>query len=382
MAFFGNNELDSKQREGLLGMASIISGMSTNPNVALQGMASQGIEGIQAKRASDTALALADKQRNRTAEFLVSKGGEFAKIGNALLKSQISGKQAMSMHDTLVGKKVDSTFSILPLSEVRASGLDPSMVYQKSSDGKISPIVSGGGPNIDITNTTGGDNLTATADEEQFKVIGKGSGASVNTLAESYEPARASLRQIDLLSQVGAVMDNSSSLPPAILNALPEGWGSSPLDAYRAVANGVAQGMRVAGSGTQTENDFKILLSRAGSAGMSADARMLIQKGLRAATKRKMDLGAAAQAYQINANPETRNIYIESVKEIQDRPLFSQEERDLLQSFGPKFDFSSLSQEHQNYASQLSDANAKSFLTMPPEMQARLYASFLKTKVN
>ena len=374
---------DDDRRGMALGLASGFAGMSGNPNAGniMQGIGRQQ-DALALRRKEATALDLAGKQKNRTAEFLISKGGEFAKIGNALLKSQIDGKQAMSMHDALVGKKVDSTFNILPLSEVRASGLDPSMVYQKSSDGKISPIVSGGGTNVDITNQMGNGGLAGTADEELFKGIGKGGAATVNALAASYEPARATLKQIDLLSQVGAVMDNSSALPPAILNLLPEGWGSSPLDAYRAVANGVAQGMYVPGSGTQTENDFKILLSRAGSAGMSADSRLLIQKGLRAATQRKMNLGEAALAYQMNPNTDTRKIYQESVKEIQARPLFSEEERDVLQSFGPKFDFSSLPQDQQSYAAQLSDKNAKAFLTMSAEMQARIYAAYLKNKVN
>ena len=375
---------DDDKRGMALGLASGFAGMSGNPNTNSIMAGIEGQRAALAARREKTLLAeQTSNQSNRTAQMLIGKGGEYAEIGQALLLRQIDGKQAMAMAEAISGKKIDETFNIVPVAEVRAAGLDPSMVYQRGKiSNKISPVVSGGGPNIDISNQLGGDSLEGTADEEQFKVIGKGAGASVNELAKSYEPARESLKQIDLLSQVGAVMDNSSSLPPAILNALPEGWGSSPLDAYRAVAAGVAQGMRVPGSGTQTENDFKILLSRAGSAGMSADARMLIQKGLRAATKRKMDLGAAAQAYQINTNVDTRKIYQDRVKEIQDRPLFSQEERDLLQSFGPKFDFSSLSQEHRSYASQLSDANAKSFLTMPPAMQARLYETFLKNKVN
>ena len=62
--------------------------------------------------------------------------------------------------------------------------------------------------------------------------------------------------------------------------------------------------------------------------------------------------------------------------------LFSAEERDLLESFGPKFDFSSLPQTHQTYASQLSDKNAKAFLTMSKAMQDKLYAAYLKSKVN
>jgi len=46
------------------------------------------------------------------------------------------------------------------------------------------------------------------------------------------------------------------------------------------------------------------------------------------------------------------------------------------------FDFSKLPKPQQVYASQLSDKNAKAFLTMPKDMQAKLYAAYLEDKVN
>jgi|TARA_R110000868_G_scaffold408609_1_gene692038 hypothetical protein len=382
-------------KENLLNLASGFASMSGNPNTAsimagIQGQRESLMKRRDAKAAQDLATSKATGQRNKTAEMLIAKGGKYAEIGNQLQNGSITFKQAIDDYQTLSKfnleqsvKEPSVTYSQLPINEVMRRGLDPSIPYQISSDGKVTSVNSGSGVNITNTNAAPSDDqLAGTADEEQFKIIGQGSGKSVNALADSYETARSSLKQIDLLSQVGSIMDNSSALPPSILNMLPEGWGSSPLDAYRAVANGVAQGMYVPGSGTQTENDFRVLLSRAGSAGMTTDARILIQKGLRAATQRKMDLAAAAQAYQINANSDTRKVYQEKVKEIQDRPLFSAEERDLLESFGPKFDFSSLPQTHQTYASQLSDKNAKAFLTMSKAMQDKLYAAYLKSKVN
>jgi hypothetical protein len=382
-------------KENLLNLASGFASMSGNPNTAsimagIQGQRESLMKRRDAKAAQDLATSKATGQRNKTAEMLIAKGGKYAEIGNQLQNGSITFKQAIDDYQTLSKfnleqsvKEPSVTYSQLPINEVMRRGLDPSIPYQISSDGKVTSVNSGSGVNITNTNAAPSDDqLAGTADEEQFKIIGQGSGKSVNALADSYETARSSLKQIDLLSQVGSIMDNSSALPPSILNMLPEGWGSSPLDAYRAVANGVAQGMYVPGSGTQTENDFRVLLSRAGSAGMTTDARILIQKGLRAATQRKMDLAAAAQAYQINTNSDTRKVYQEKVKEIQDRPLFSAEERDLLESFGPKFDFSSLPQTHQTYASQLSDKNAKAFLTMSKAMQDKLYAAYLKSKVN
>ena len=92
MAFFGNNELDSKKREGLLGMASILSGMSTNPNVALQGMASQGIADIQKTRA---ATVSSDKLAKEAEQALRLIGIKHPDLTQAIQGGFMSGKEAV-----------------------------------------------------------------------------------------------------------------------------------------------------------------------------------------------------------------------------------------------------------------------------------------------
>ena len=92
MAFFGNNELDSKKREGLLGMASILSGMSTNPNVALQGMASQGIADIQKNRSATSA---SDKLAKEAEQALRVIGTSYPDISQAIQGGFMSGKEGV-----------------------------------------------------------------------------------------------------------------------------------------------------------------------------------------------------------------------------------------------------------------------------------------------
>ena len=92
MSFFGNNKLDSKQREGLLGMASILSGMSTNPNVALQGMASQGIADIQKTRASTVS---SDKLAKEAEQALRLIGIKHPDLTQAIQGGFMSGKEGM-----------------------------------------------------------------------------------------------------------------------------------------------------------------------------------------------------------------------------------------------------------------------------------------------
>ena len=92
MAFFGNNELDSKKREGLLGMASILSGMSTNPNVALQGMASQGIADIQKTRATKVSSDQLAKEAEQALRLI---GIKHPDLTQAIQAGFMSGKEGV-----------------------------------------------------------------------------------------------------------------------------------------------------------------------------------------------------------------------------------------------------------------------------------------------
>jgi hypothetical protein len=366
--------------ENRLRLASGFAGLSGNPNA---GNIQQGLQNrlsvLQDDRKLKTAQELASsKLQLQTEQAMRLIGQEYPEIAQAIQGGFMTPNEGV-MEAMRRRNAPDKSFNMLTTAEVKAAGLDTTLMYQKGSDGKIYQI-GGNGTNVSVDIAAPNANQDFS-NKKLYEGVGTGGSVTVNALAEGYEPARATLKQIDLLSQLGSIMDNGSAIPNALLNLLPEG-SNDPLDAYRAVANGVAQGMYVPGSGTQTENDFRILLSRAGSAGMSADARILIQKGLRAATKRKMDLGAAAMAFQMNANDDQRKVYQAKVKEIQQRPLFSKEERDLLQSFGPKFDFSKLPTIHQSYAATLSNSNANAFLTMSKAMQQQLVDLYIQNKVD
>jgi hypothetical protein len=366
--------------ENRLRLASGFQGLSMNPNAAnIQQGFQNRLGELQEDRKLKAATELASsKLQLQTEQAMRLIGQEYPEIAQAIQGGFMTPNEGV-MEAMARRNAPDKSFSMLTTAEVKAAGLDTTLMYQRGSDGKIYQI-GGNGTNVSVDIAAPNANQDFS-NKKLYEGVGTGGSVTVNALAKGYEPARATLKQIDLLSQLGSIMDNGSAIPNALLNLLPEG-SNDPLDAYRAVANGVAQGMYVPGSGTQTENDFRILLSRAGSAGMSADARILIQKGLRAASKRKMDLGAAAMAFQMNANNDSRKVYQAKVEEIQQRPLFSKEERDLLQSFGPKFDFSKLPTIHQSYAATLSNSNANAFLTMSKAMQQQLVDLYIQNKVD
>ena len=131
---------DDDKRGLALGLASGFAGMSGNPNTAsimagIQGQKESLMKRRDVKAAQDLATSQATGQRNATAKFLIGKGGEFAKIGQALELQQITAKQAIEMAKEVTGRKPVDEFNILRPSEVAALNLDPNKTWQKNSNG-------------------------------------------------------------------------------------------------------------------------------------------------------------------------------------------------------------------------------------------------------
>ena len=119
-----------------LGLASGFAGMSGNPNSAsiMAGISDQQ-KALAARSEKASLNQQTVEQRNRTATMLINMGGDFAKIGTALLKGQIDTDQAMSMHDTIAGKTTEKTFTMMSESDRIAAGL-PVASYQTDSLGR------------------------------------------------------------------------------------------------------------------------------------------------------------------------------------------------------------------------------------------------------
>ena len=142
-------------KENLLNLASGFASMSGNPNTAsimagIQGQRESLIKRRDAKAAQDLANTQTEGQRNATAEFLIGKGGEFAKIGQALKLQQITAKQAIEMAKEVTGRKPVDQFNILRPSEVAALNLDPKKTWQRNlADGRVYELSS----QEDVANT-------------------------------------------------------------------------------------------------------------------------------------------------------------------------------------------------------------------------------------
>jgi hypothetical protein len=261
MAFFGNNELDSKKREGLLGMASILSGMSTNPNVALQGMASQGIEGIQAKRKSDTALALAGKQVNATAAYLRESGrGDLA---TALEDRAITASQALAMFKPKDQSAAIQSYQFYADQFTKSNPNDTPKSFEKyQTDLKAAGVTP-----------------AASAGETSWQqAAGKAQVGIFTYYMGKSDMARKTLNNVSSLEVLGDAMD-SGIVPPFARGMILEGM-SGPIDAYKAMLNTTALSLKGKGTGPMTDQDFLVLQTTAGSVSANPEARRIVQQAL------------------------------------------------------------------------------------------------------
>ena len=260
MSFFGNNKLDSKQREGLLGMASILSGMSTNPNVGLQNLASQGIADIQKTRESDKALGLAGKQANATAAYLRKNGrGDLA---TAVEDKAITAGQALAMFKP---KDPSAAIQSYQFYADQVKKADPTAV-PKSFEQYQTDLKAAGVAQPDVGETS------------WQKAAGS---AQVGLFVDNIEKgamARKTIGNVSVLGQLGNSMD-SGVIPTFLRKFVGEGV-SAPIDAYNAMLNSTALSLKGKGTGPMTDQDFDNLLSTAGSISASPEARKIVQQAL------------------------------------------------------------------------------------------------------
>jgi len=357
--------------ENRLNLASGFAGMSGNPNA---GNIQQGYQNRltalrgdrKLKTATDLANTKASTQRNATAAYLRKAGREDLAV--AMETGALTATQALGQM-----KEGAESFNMLTPEQVKLAGLDPLKRYQKSSSGKMFEL-GGGGTSIEI-------DMGSKADGQFYDELMKGSAKAINTAADGYGAARQGMNSVETLIRLGNVMDNNTTVPAFLRKGVLEGFSSS-IDAYNSVAYGVAQSMRVKGSGPMTDKDFNILVSRAGSVGMDPEARRAVQSGLRNATQIKLDLAIAADEFRLDPQAEgARDKYRNKVSDIRNRPLFSDEERVYLSNMdGREFDSSNMTPSVSQYAATLSPFRQKTFSSLSPDEQKKFADQWLLEK--
>ena len=304
-------------KENLLNLASGFASMSGNPNTAsimagIQGQKESLMKRRDVKAAQDLATSQATGQRNATAKFLIGKGGEFAKIGQALKLQQITAKQAIEMAKEVTGRKPVDQFNILRPSEVAALNLDPNKTWQRNlADGRVYELSSQESVNT-FTMMSEKDRIAAGLPEGSYQTdslgrtysIGKdGTNIEINTgdntpnVAEQLK--KLANKEGDLW---GKFLDSSYSAAETFsdLNSLgsllelsPTGPISgrflesfSEFDTNAAAVQGIiarmAPSMRVEGSGSTSDIEVQKMMDSLGSLKNSPEANRLIHAAFKA----------------------------------------------------------------------------------------------------
>jgi hypothetical protein len=305
-------------KENLLNLASGFASMSGNPNTAsimagIQGQRESLIKRRDAKAAQDLANTQTEGQRNATSEFLIGKGGEFAKIGQALKLQQITAKQAIEMAKEVTGRKPVDQFNILRPSEVAALNLDPNKTWQQNSNGNRVYELSSQESVNEFNMMSEADRIAAGLPEGSYQTdsfgktysIGKdGTKVIVNT-GEAAGPDNEKLFETlataegkvwgTYVSQAGKAASTMSDINMLgqLLKLAPTGpvtgffaerfkGFSSTADAIQGIIARLAPSMRVEGSGSTSDIEVQKMMDSLGSLRSSPEANDLIHTAFKA----------------------------------------------------------------------------------------------------
>ena len=304
-----------EQREALLGMASIMSGMSHSPNVALQQMAQQGIKDIRSKREKQAGLVALEGQKASVAKWLTGKGrGDLAQ---QLLAGGFDVKTALEMFK----QKAEDKFEIITGDAAEKIGLDPSKAYRRNVDtGKIEAI---GGAGVSVTVGGEGESTWTT---EAAKLQAK----RFDKIITAGDEAAKAASNVAVLAQLGQSLDQTS-IPQMLRKYVPEGV-SAPIDAYKAVLYNAAMAQKTAGTGPMTDKDFENLLTQVGSITADPQARQIAQTML--VNNAQIAMQMADIANQAVNGDITRTEADGLLRELRKRPLVPGNMKQYLEGLG------------------------------------------------
>ena len=265
---------DNDKRGLALGLASGFAGMSGNPN-APSIMA--GIQGQQAALAADREKESINQQtidqRNRTATMLINMGGDFAEIGTALLRNQIDTDQAISMHDTIVSKTPNKTFTMMSEADRVSLGL-PEGSYQTDSDGRNYSI---GKDGTKLVVNTG--DAPVPDNEKLFETLATEEGKVWGTYVSQAGKAASTISDINM---IGQLLKLAPTGPVTGFFAERFKGFSSTADAIQGIIARLAPSMRVEGSGSTSDIEVQKMMDSLGSLRSSPEANDLIHTAFKA----------------------------------------------------------------------------------------------------
>lgn len=256
------------------------------------------------------------QQANRTAEVL-EKAGETEMA--AAIRANPSSAGDIYTEYLKTRLKPQDQYATYRGSELGLTGTEAEALYRMNVRTNKLERVGGAG---DVYNL--GQN------ETQYEIeAAKGVGQLITSGLDLAPNAQELLATVSQLEALSPYVGQDLRLVPAFMrNLLPEGM-SETVDAYRSQLNGLVGSLRVAGSGSQSDREMLNMLARGGSIATSQEARAIAHNALR--RKGERDLALSELSSRAAAQEIGRQEFLRERSAILSKPLFTAEERDLIQ---------------------------------------------------
>ena len=286
-------------KENIANLAIGLNSMRLNPDPNLAALMGKNLESMRKS-----------KGRNATVTKLREKGR------NDLADAVESGAMKATDAWTLAFKAPSAFQEKLDF----IKGMTPEEVKKYTDLGIL-----GGGTTINMGEKTNMEFTQAAIKDAQAQITG---GYSADN----------SLRDIAILRKLGS-NPVLQEVPDMARGLIPTGW-SPAMDAYNGQLNKVAKGLRQAGEGVMTEKDFEVLQETSGAASMNIQARQILQSSLEETAKRQIERSSIAS--QFMSQNITLSEYYAKMGELKNRPMFTTEQTEFLNSLEGVMGYSAL----------------------------------------
>jgi len=254
----------------MLGLALAFNTLRFEPDQTLAAVIGKRLDTIDAlaaeKEAEQAELQQVQSQLNRTAQYFRDQGRP--DLADAVANGTMKPKDAYAVMKDPAGVAANKWYLENP---------------EKAAELVKMGVV---GPNVTKIDLPG----------KQEEAIMKMQAEAFGEMSAGGAQARELATKLALLEQVGAYED-FNKVPGWIRARLPEGINSS-VDAYNAILPGVAQALRVPGSGAMSDRDVDLLMAQAGAVGTSLEARRVVQQALMEAAETRMEYANIANMAQ------------------------------------------------------------------------------------
>jgi hypothetical protein len=263
------------EREKWLQMSQLFNSFTMNPEDS-RGYYEGQERGIARQR---DAAALKSKELTssnslaaQTAQALKLIGTKYPDIAQAIQGGFMTPKEGMQEVMRRKNLPANESFTTITGADATAKGLDPSRSYNVSSTtGKITGIGAGG--------TTIINEASAPDQDELYKVLAKNEAEQWGGFLEAGSKAASVIPDITMLGELLA-MAPSGPVQGRLAQTF-SGFNNAA-DAAKAIINRLAPSMRVAGSGSTSDIEVKMMMDSLGSLINQSGANALIHQAFKA----------------------------------------------------------------------------------------------------